>query len=107
MNLQMEEFYALAKDADYLIYNSAVGGALDTVEELLGKSTLLADFKAVKEGHVWCTSENLYQRSMALGDFAADLRIMLTKSVPKQEDTRYLFQLKQEEPDEKNTQNRE
>lgn len=96
MNMQMEEFYALAKDADYLIYNSAVGGTLDTVEELLGKSALLSDFKAVKEGHVWCTSENLYQRSMALGDFAADLRTMLTNTSPKQADTRYLFQLKQE-----------
>ena len=45
--LQLEEFYSSVKDADFLIYNSAVDGGLETVEELLGKSGLLADFKAV------------------------------------------------------------
>ena len=28
MNMQMEEFYAKAKDADYIIYNSTIDGEL-------------------------------------------------------------------------------
>ena len=94
MSMQMEEFYAAAKDADYLIYNSAVGGTIETVEELLGKSGLLSDFKAVKEGNVWCTAENLYQKSMALGDFASDIHVMLTEENPDPAETKYLYRLK-------------
>lgn len=77
VTLQMEEFYAAAKDADYLIYNSTIEGELSSVEELLQKSELLDDFKAVQEGHVYCTSKNLYQSSMELGDIIADLHKML------------------------------
>ena len=51
MNMQMEEFYAKAKDADYIIYNSTIDGELSTIDELLAKSNLLADFKAVKNGN--------------------------------------------------------
>ena len=94
MSMQMEEFYAAAKDADYLIYNSAVGGTIETVEELLEKSGLLSDFKAVKAGNVWCTAENLYQKSMALGDFASDIHVMLTEENPDPAETKYLYRLK-------------
>lgn len=89
VNMQLEEFYSSVKDADFLIYNSAVDGGLETVEELLGKSGLLADFKAVKEGNVWCTARDLYQSSMALGTFAEDIRAMLTG----QGETVYLYRL--------------
>lgn len=89
VNMQLEEFYSSVKDADFLIYNSAVDGGLETVEELLGKSGLLADFKAVKEGNVWCTARDLYQSSMALGTFAEDIRAMLTG----RGETVYLYRL--------------
>ena len=64
MNMQMEEFYAKAKDADYIIYNSTIDGELDSIDELLAKSSLLADFKAVKDGNVWCTGQNLFLETM-------------------------------------------
>ncbi len=77
VTMQMEEFYARAKDADYLIYNSSIDGRIETVEELLKKSALLKDFKAVKEGKVYCTTENLYQESMAAGNMIQDMNQML------------------------------
>ena len=43
-----------------------------------GKSTLLEKFKAVKEGHVYCTTKNLYQSTMELGTITSDIRKMLT-----------------------------
>ena len=66
MTIQMESFYAGARDADVLIYNSTIEGELETVEQLLEKSSLLADFKAVQEGNVWCIEKNFYQESLEL-----------------------------------------
>lgn len=62
MNMQMEDFYAQAKDADILIYNSTIEGELDSVDTLLAKSPLFADFKAVKEGKVYCTTADFFRR---------------------------------------------
>lgn len=54
VNMQMEEFYAQAKDADYLVYNSTIDGNLASIDDLLAKNSLFADFKAVQNGNVWC-----------------------------------------------------
>ena len=73
----MEEFYAAARDADYIIYNSTIEGELSAVEELLAKSRLLENFKAVQEGNVFCTTKNIYQSSMELGTIISDIHKML------------------------------
>ena len=46
--LEPETFYQTAKDADILIYNATIAEELHSLEELLEKNALLADFKAVK-----------------------------------------------------------
>lgn len=79
MNLQMEAFYAEAKDADVLIYNSTLAGGLDTMEQLLSQSGLLSDFKAVQNGNVWCTGQNVFQQSMSLGGLVLDIHALLTE----------------------------
>ena len=76
--MQMEEFYAGAKDADYIIYNSTIDGELSSLDELLAKSPLLKDFKAVESGNVFCTTRDLYQSSMELGTIISDIHSMLT-----------------------------
>lgn len=78
VTMQMEEFYATAQDADYLIYNSSIDGEVGSIDELLGKSSLLGDFKAVQEGNVFCTTKNLYQESMSIGTLTKDIHSMLT-----------------------------
>ncbi len=75
--LQMEEFYATARDADYLVYNGAVDGGITCVDELVAKHRLLGEFKAVQEGRVFCTEKNLYQSSMKLGTITEDIYKML------------------------------
>lgn len=57
----MEEFYATAVDADYLIYNGTIDGQVSSLGDLEAKSNLFAEFKAVKDGNVWYTGKNLYQ----------------------------------------------
>lgn len=91
MNMQMEAFYAAAKEADYIIYNSTIGGELQSLDELLAKSALLADFKAVREGNVWCTEKNMFQETMGLGDMVLDIHNILTQEEP--EALTYLYRL--------------
>lgn len=91
LTMQMEEFYAAAKDADYIIYNSTIEGELSSVSELLDKSSLLQNFRAVQEGRVYCTTKNLYQSSMELGTLIQDIHGMFTG----EEELTYLYRLKE------------
>ena len=82
MNLPLEDFYAGAKDADVLLYNSTIEGVVHTTEELVAKCPLLAEFKAVQSGSVWCTTQSFFQQSMALVDFVLDLHRVFTENDP-------------------------
>ena len=90
VSLQMEEFYVAAREADYLIYNSTIDGELSSAEELFGKSELLENFKAVREGNVYCTTRDLYQSSMELGTMIADIHGMLNG---EEDGLTYLYRL--------------
>ena len=78
VNMTMESFYAGAKDADVLIYNSTIDGEIFTIEELMDKSPLFSEFKAVKNGDVWCTGKNLFQEPMGIGKLVGDLYRVLS-----------------------------
>lgn len=93
MNMQMEDFYAGAKDADYIIYNSTVGGELETLEQLLDKSALLADFKAVQEGNVWCTEQNMFQQTSGVSGMIADIHAIVTGEADDEDQLTYLHRL--------------
>ena len=67
VTIEMETFFATAKDADIIIYNSAIVGEVESIEELIEINGLLAEFKAVQNGNVWCTSQNMYQETTELG----------------------------------------
>ena len=92
MNIQIEEFYEGAKDADFLIYNSTIDGGVDSIAQLLEKCPVLEDFKAVQEGNVFCTTNDYYQQSMSVGDLMKDFHIMLLRGDDTQ--MKYLFRLK-------------
>ncbi len=78
VKLTMEEFYATAVDADYLIYNGTIVGQVSSIKELEAKSNLFSEFKAVKEGNVWYTGKNLYQATDTVGELIRDMHLMLT-----------------------------
>lgn len=94
INMQMEEFYKTAKDADYIIYNSAIDGELTKMDELFSKSPLMEDFKAVKEGNVWCTGKNLFQETTGLGNMIEDIHLMLTTEDESLDELTYMHRLK-------------
>lgn len=73
VNMEMEKFYATARDADIIIYNSAITGELEKIDDLLALNPLLAEFKAVQHGEVWCTDRNLYQSASQHGQIIMEL----------------------------------
>ena len=73
MNMQMEDFYAAAKSADILLYNSTIGGEINNKKELLQKNPLFSDFLAVKNNKVYCITGDFFQKSTGIGDFMVDL----------------------------------
>ncbi len=93
VNLNMEQFYAEARDADIIIYNSSIDGEVRTIDELLGKSELLADFKAVKSGDVWCTGKNLFQETTEFGALISDMNRIFKGNLGEDEELRFLYRL--------------
>ena len=80
VTLEMERFYAIAKDADIIIYNSSIDSSVDSVDALVRKNQLLNDFAAVKNGDVWVTDQNMYQQMMQTGRIIADFNTIVTGS---------------------------
>ena len=89
--ITMEEFYNTAADADYLIYNSSIDASVKSIDDLLAKESLMADFKAVKEGNVWVTDDSMYQHTDTIGELITDLNLMLTGG--SEEDMTFLHKL--------------
>ncbi len=82
VRLSMEEFYNTAVDADYLIYNGTIEEPLSSIDDLLGKDQLFAEFKAVKEGNVWTVDKTWYQSTATIAYLITDLNRMLTGGDP-------------------------
>ncbi|MBR1674277.1 MAG: ABC transporter substrate-binding protein [Eubacterium sp.] len=72
IQLQMEEFYAHAIDADVLIYNSNFGYSPTNIDELIAIDGILAELKAVKNKNVWCYSQDSFQQPTKMADMVKD-----------------------------------
>lgn len=94
MNMDMEAFYAGARDADVLIYNSTIDGELNTLDQLLAKSELLGDFKAVREGNVWCSEHDLFQKSSAAAVMIRELNRILSGDAAGEDQLEFFHRLK-------------
>ena len=94
INLSLEDFYAGAKDADVLLYNSTIEGSIASTEQLVEKCPLLAQFKAVQNGNVWCTAQSLFQQSMELPDLILDMNRVFTEGTPADSELTFLTHVK-------------
>ena len=72
VTLEMERFYAQAKDADIIVYNGTIDAGVNSIDDLVRKNELLANFKAVQDGNVWVTEQNMYQQMMNTGNIIGD-----------------------------------
>lgn len=91
VNMQIEEFYKTAKDADIIIYNTSIDTNVNSLDDLYAKCNLLKDFKAVKEGNVWCTSQDMYQQSLSAAYMIEDLNKVFNG---RYDNLNYLYRLK-------------
>ncbi len=82
--ITMEQFYDTAEDADYLIYNASIDSTVKTLDDLLAKDSMFADYKAVKEGNVWTTEKSMYQATDKIAQFTNDINLLVTGGDPNQ-----------------------
>lgn len=80
ITINMEDFYAGARDADLLIYNGTIEGNIGTMEELTKKMPFLADFYAVKNDSCYCLPEDFFQQSTHMADFIEDVNNILAEN---------------------------
>ena len=77
ITVEMERFYEGARGADVIVYNGTIDEGVTSLEALVEKNSLLADFRAVREGNVWTCDSNLYQQMTSMADIIGDLRVAL------------------------------
>ena len=77
ITVEMESFYAAAKDADVVIYNATVDESVASIADLVARNDLLADFKAVQSGAVYTCDSNLYQQMTATPAIIEELEAVL------------------------------
>lgn len=82
--ITMEQFYDTAENADYLIYNASIDSTVKTLDDLLAKDSMFADYKAVKEGNVWTTEKSMYQATDRIAQFTNDINLLVTGGDPDQ-----------------------
>ena len=92
VNMSMEQFYNTAVNADIIIYNCSIAAQLHTIDDLTSLSPVLADFKAVKEGNAWCTTESMYQQTDKMGTIIEEMNRIFSGKTDGS-DLEYIFRL--------------
>ena len=92
VNMNMEEFYNTAREADVVIYNCSIAEQLHAMEDFLALSPVLEDFKAVKENNVWCTTESMFQQTDKMGTIIQEMHAIFAGEA-EGDDLRYIFKL--------------
>ena len=90
-SMKADEFINNEEIIETIAYAEANKDNIELIDELLAKSPLFADFKAVQTGNVWCITKNFYQESLALGDMILDVHAVLNN--PDAADLRFLKKL--------------
>ena len=80
MNMDAETFFSQARDADIIIYNSTVTGELESIDDLIAKSPIFEEFKAVKSKNVWCMSASTFQQTTAIAEMILDFNRVISGS---------------------------
>lgn len=73
----MEEFMTVAGEADFLIYDSTIDH-VDSLDDIIDRNAMFANFKAFEDGNVWVMESSLYQNSNEVGTIVSDIHSMLT-----------------------------
>ncbi len=94
VNVEMETFFATAREADVVIYNSTIGGEVADMDEFLALNPLMKELKAAKTGAVWCTRESMYQQTLNIGRMINEINVILNAAPGDAPELIYFFKLK-------------
>ena len=94
VNVEMETFFAAAREADVVIYNSTIGGEVADMDEFLALNPLMKELKAAKTGAVWCTRESMYQQTLNIGRMISEINAILNAAPGEDPELVYFFKLK-------------
>lgn len=89
--ITMEDYFALCKDADYLI-NLNLAAHLYTIDELLEIAPFMEDFKSVKDGNVYVARDRISQFAFDHAGMIADMNTIFKDSTV--ESTTYFSKMK-------------
>jgi iron complex transport system substrate-binding protein len=92
-NMTIEDFYNQAKDYDIVVYNCNIASEIHTMEEFTALNELFADFKAVKDGNVWCTGKSMYQHTDKVGTIIEELHEIITGEAGDGSDLEIIYKL--------------
>ena len=94
-NVDLESFYDVASDADILIYNATIEGEISYIQELYDKWPLFEDFKAAKNGMVYCTYKSMYQEVCSVPDIIVDMhKIIESDTIVRADELTYIYPVK-------------
>lgn len=76
--IQMESFFDGAADADILIYNGTIYDCPKTLLEFVSLNGTLKDFEAVKGKNVWCTDDDIFQKTTGICDMITEFGALIS-----------------------------
>lgn len=91
VDMSMEQFYASAIDADYIIYNGSIDSSVKTLDDLIGKDPVMKQMSAVKNKNCWVTKSAMYQRTDLVAEMILDFHKLFSEDDPQ--DLTYISKL--------------
>ena len=91
VDMSMEQFYASAIDADYIIYNGSIDSSVKSLDDLAAKDPVMKKMKAVKEKNCWVTKSAMYQRTDLVAEMILNFHKLFSEDDPQ--DLKYISKL--------------
>ena len=91
VDMSMEQFYASAIDADYIIYNGSIDSSVKSLDDLAAKDPVMKKMKAVKDKNCWVTKSAMYQRTDLVAEMILDFHKLFSEDDPQ--DLKYISKL--------------
>ena len=91
VDMSMEQFYASAIDADYIIYNGSIDSSVKSLDDLIAKDPVMKKMTAVKNKNCWVTKSAMYQRTDLVAEMILDFHKLFSEDDPQ--DLTYISKL--------------
>lgn len=91
VDMSMEQFYDMALNADYIVYNGSIDSSVKTLDDLINKDPVMKNLKAVKDKNCWVTKSAMYQRTDLVAEMILDFHKLFSEEDPQ--DLKYISKL--------------